>query len=459
MKNKRVRNKKIFYNVVIIFNILLIVGLILYYGYRLVYFYQLEHQKPKTIKYVHEKIKASNELVSEGDGLYLDDKNQVFYFKGKVLNNYLYYSGKMWRVIKINQDGSMVLILNDVISALTYGSSSKYQDSSLRGYLNTITNQSFTGIFEQTLNDKNQYLKKTSICIDQISNIEDITCDKKVTLDFVGLLNLSDYQLSGGKNGYLNHHISYYTATTDNHDRLYYVHSKGGVTLTDDYKEHNYGVRPTITLKKNISYISGDGTETNPYIIEPKEEKTMIYIGNYVSYSGYTWKVISKDDQTYKLATSSLLTDKTGQVYMRNYATKNNLYQVKTYGSLAYYLNTNWYRTLIDKSLIVEGTWYTGNYQINGVTDYKNIYTDSISAKVGLLHVGELYSLELPNTWLMTTVNEDDDMVYSVDQNGKYFSDMIDSEHGIRPAIYITNQIQIVSGTGVLSDPYVIGGM
>ena len=59
----------------------------------------------------------------------------------------------------------------------------------------------------------------------------------------------------------------------------------------------------------------------------------------------------------------------------------------------------------------------------------------------------------------MTTVNEDDDMVYSVDQNGKYFSDMIDSEHGIRPAIYITNQIQIVSGTGVLSDPYVIGGM
>ena len=51
MKNKRVRNKKIFYNVVIIFNILLIVGLILYYGYRLVYFYQLEHQKPKTIKY------------------------------------------------------------------------------------------------------------------------------------------------------------------------------------------------------------------------------------------------------------------------------------------------------------------------------------------------------------------------------------------------------------------------
>ena len=185
----------------------------------------------------------------------------------------------------------------------------------------------------------------------------------------------------------------------------------------------------------------------------------MIHIGNYVSYSGYTWKVISKDDQTYKLATSSLLTDKTGQVYMRNYATKNNLYQVKTYGSLAYYLNTNWYRTLIDKSLIVDGTWYTGNYQINGVTDYKNIYTDSISAKVGLLHVGELYSLELPNTWLMTTVNEDDDMVYSVDQNGKYFSDMIDSEHGIRPAIYITNQIQIVSGTGVLSDPYVIGGM
>ena len=70
-----------------------------------------------------------------------------------------------------------------------------------------------------------------------------------------------------------------------------------------------------------------------------------------------------------------------------------------------------------------------------------------------------MYSLELPNTWLLTSLNEEDGMVYTVQEGNKYYSDVIDSEYGIRPAIYITNQVKIISGSGVLSDPYVIGGM
>ena len=59
----------------------------------------------------------------------------------------------------------------------------------------------------------------------------------------------------------------------------------------------------------------------------------------------------------------------------------------------------------------------------------------------------------------MTSLNEDDDMIYTVQEGSKYYSDVIDGTHGIRPAIYITSQIQVVSGTGTVNDPYVIGGM
>ena len=196
----------------------------------------------------------------------------------------------------------------------------------------------------------------------------------------------------------------------------------------------------------------------NNYIIEEKEQIPTIQVGNYVNYSGYTWKVISKNDSTYKLATTTLLTDANGQVYTRSYGNRTSEYNPKTYGSLAYYLNRTWYRTL-DSSLIVDGVWNIGNYQVEGITDYKNIYTNTVTAKVGLLSVGEMYSLELPNTWLLTSLNEEDGMVYTVQEGNKYYSDVIDSEYGIRPAIYITNQVKIISGSGVLSDPYVIGGM
>ena len=458
MKDKRVRNKKIIYNSIIIFNILFIVVLIAYYGYRLVYYYQLEHQPAKEIKYLSEKITSQNELVNEGDGLYFDEDEEMFYFKGNVTNNYLSYSNQLWRIMKINKDGSIVLILDDPITAMTYGTTNEYQTSFVRNYLNQIESEIYTGIFERVLIQPEIYLTNTSICTDTITNIGDIHCNQKANENLIGLLNLSDYDLSGGKNGYLNSNISYYTATKGNNNQLYYVHAKGGVTLTSDFSEHNYGIRPAITLKSEIDYLSGDGSESNPYVIEPSSDTKTIQVGNYVSYSGYTWKVISKDTNTYKLATTSLLTDTTGQAYTRNYSSRTNIFTPTSYGSLAYYLNRTWYRTL-DTSLIVDGTWYIGNYQQNGVTNYQNIYTDSVTAKVGLLSVGEFYSLEVPNTWLMTSLNEDDDMIYTVQEGSKYYSDVIDGTHGIRPAIYITSQIQVVSGTGTVNDPYVIGGM
>ena len=53
---------------------------------------------------------------------------------------------------------------------------------------------------------------------------------------------------------------------------------------------------------------------------------------------------------------------------------------------------------------------------------------------------------------------EDEEMVYTVDEDQKYYLDFISNEHGVRPAIYLTDQIQVLSGTGIDTDPYVVGG-
>ena len=116
------------------------------------------------LKYLSEKITSGNQLVNEGDGLYLDEASKTFYFKGVNVNNYLYYSGNMWRIIKVNKDDSIVLILNQPITSITYGTNSQYQTSSVHSYLNKIENQPYTGLLEQVLNHPDSYLKKTAIC-------------------------------------------------------------------------------------------------------------------------------------------------------------------------------------------------------------------------------------------------------------------------------------------------------
>ena len=52
-----------------------------------------------------------------------------------------------------------------------------------------------------------------------------------------------------------------------NYARVFCVRSTGSL-LDYNYDENSYGVRPSISLKAGTTAISGDGTATNPYVIE-----------------------------------------------------------------------------------------------------------------------------------------------------------------------------------------------
>ncbi len=52
--------------------------------------------------------------------------------------------------------------------------------------------------------------------------------------------------------------------------------------------------------------------------------------------------------------------------------------------TLAHYLNHDFYDTL-DKTYILESTWYTGEYSSSNDYDYMSVYNDSVIAHVGLL--------------------------------------------------------------------------
>ena len=63
---------------------------------------------------------VGSEIATSNEGLIAstDDDGITYYFRGKVENNYVLFANLMWRITRINGDGSVRLILNDVADTL-----------------------------------------------------------------------------------------------------------------------------------------------------------------------------------------------------------------------------------------------------------------------------------------------------------------------------------------------------
>ena len=75
---------------------------------------------------------------NQGDGtkgIYssVDDFGTTYYFRGAVDNNYLSFAGQMWRIVRINGDGSIRIVTQDSVGSSVYNTS--YNDNAYVGYM------------------------------------------------------------------------------------------------------------------------------------------------------------------------------------------------------------------------------------------------------------------------------------------------------------------------------------
>ncbi len=157
---------------------------------------------------------------------------------------------------------------------------------------------------------------------------------------------MNDYIDAGANNSYLNNN-HYFWLSALNESEPWYVFDNGG--LKTDSNNHIYGVRPVIVLN-DIEYIYGNGTKSSPYIIsnEPVDTLSEIELGSYIDYSGYTWKVVSKDETSVKVVLSTPLKLNDEEI-KKIYSKKYNYYNLNDSTGIAYYLNHTFYNTLKDK--------------------------------------------------------------------------------------------------------------
>lgn len=280
------------------------------------------------IDFIKEKEAPNfNELSVVDEGVFADvnlnDTN--YYFRGAVDNNWVYFAGFYWRIIRIDENNNIRLIYSGSVqpsldesivmkgaktqldettvyngsfkeksyvnyndSELYYGLIKWYEDNLKVSYSQFISSNLYcneTGESTTTVSDK---LYGTNVYTTLFNSAERIRkndtsptykCLESHSLeDVVATLTADEVVYAGGKWGTEN--TSYYLYTNSNYWTISpHAYAKGNpnVLATMLYVGYdgsiqrsygNIGARPVISLKSNILYTKGNGEYNNPYQIK-----------------------------------------------------------------------------------------------------------------------------------------------------------------------------------------------
>lgn len=423
-------------------SILFIISCCVFYGTRFIKLY-LENRKTE----VSEKntlIKNLKDNNSKNDNF--KSVNGQNYFTGKTDSNYLLYSNILWRIIKVNDDNSITAISDNSLTPLAYGKKKLYKDSGIFKWLNK-TSDEYSGILESSLNNVETYLQKTTTCTDKLDELSNNPCKEIDNDSYITLLPVVDYLNIGSKDSYLVNDEYFYLSNNNSENKVWYVDNEGTVTLgtgTDII-----GIRPVITIKSNIDYISGNGTKNNPYIIE--KETTLF--GSYVKLDNDIWRIYEVNDNDVRIMLNDYLKVNNKELTYK-YSNISSYHDDYKQGSIAYYLNHNFLNTLSYKDKLKEVSWPNGYY--NSDTDYDYTYSlkETIQSKIALMSIGNIFlNSELNNYHIMTGSSKKGSMIYTINENQKTYLKQISSELNVVPTISIDKDL-LTKGKGTIDSPY-----
>ena len=251
-----------------------------------------------------------------------DWKGTSYYFAGAPTDNWLYFGGFYWRIVRINGDGSIRLIYNGSSTTATGTGTlidtseqfnSSYNQSEYVGLKYTIGQQHGQTTDSPILNTLQSWYTSSNLddyadyidtsvgfCSDRnmasgsswssqpYSNIYYATYERldtnespslacttnDIIAEPVGLITADEVSFAGGGNFILNTHYylynnQYYWTTSpfgfSSGAGVFYVSLDGNL----DYSGVNwteYGVRPVINLKADTRF-TGSGTTSDPYVV------------------------------------------------------------------------------------------------------------------------------------------------------------------------------------------------
>ena len=409
------------------------------------------------------------------------DSEQTF-ITGTDPNNYIWYSGKLWRAVSIDpSDNSVKLVTQWNISSLPYNAENNtaFKGSYMEQWLNDTSVDGFLG----NLREPEKFIKKDSVWNATLTTTT--TKPKKTTMvtDAVGLLNAYEYTMSY-KNatvstGYLKNGLGWWTLAPYSTSSVRYIDSYG--YGGNDSPAYSRGSRPSINLKSAVKIIDGDGTVDNPYRLQGDNDSptgallSTRYSGEYISFGtgeNNLYRIVSHENGKGTKITSALPLKDSGSYKNIKFGSNRTFSKDNTIGTFLNgdYLTSGTYLTSNQVNMIEDNTtWYLGtvgnaNYKLAKYQDItgSNLTTSTTTVKVGLLRIGELmagyFDKNGDNTdyWTLTPGSTSD--VRYVGSYGSVYSSSPANSHGSRPSMNLKSTVKIVSGAGTKSSPFVLSG-
>ena len=449
---------------------------------------------------------SCNPVWIDDNGTVSDETDDITYFSGTndcVDMNYVWYSGKLWRITAIYPDGAMKLVTENNITSIAFNASGQvnfYTDQNTTSYMYQWLNEDFY----DTLYNANQFIDTTkqwnaTMPADTVISTKPLETNM-VTVN-VGLLNnyefYNSYRCIGNSTctgssystGYLN--IGYFWWLLNPYDKssVWYVSNLGrGGNL---YPTTEFGGRPSIVIKSGLEF-TGDGTSSSPYkIVGDKESGTSNELvntrlsGEYVKLKNgnneQVFRIIGVEDNKTKIIAMDYAENKNTRKFATSTGRANTLWGSGTTidsDTWYTYLNTTstgYFDTLKSTygELFDSGLYYLGtsgyNYKLSvcanttsGNTKVCDKTNDKGTFNIGLPRYGEMFATQQAggysnsiNMWLMNRCSAS--YVCYVESDGSGYPDDPTYAYGGRPTVHLKSTVKIISGTGTETDPYVVG--
>ncbi len=127
-----------------------------------------------------------------------DDYGTSYYYRGSVENNYVDFAGKIWRIIRINGDGSVRIILNDVLET-TSSFNSAHTDNAYVGYMYGTPGSSSYAATHTNTNDSELKKSLDTWYENNLKNytaylVDDGFCNDRSVLETIGNYGVSSME-------------------------------------------------------------------------------------------------------------------------------------------------------------------------------------------------------------------------------------------------------------------------
>lgn len=225
--------------------------------------------------------------------------SSTYYFRGNVINNYVDFAGLTWRIVRINEDGTVRLILDDSINISnkicytgTYSGVTNMYYSACNSAITDLNNWYSSNLSSYSskvatgdyfceaakVKSSSNYDGHDAAMTLYSSYIPSFTCNEDgngygIVNSNIGLISYDEVVYAGGYYGqvntnyYLYNGTTYWTMSPSGYQSLSGNGWYNGSSLGTDFSGTNYYLRPVINLVSSVK-VTGTGTSTDPYVVQ-----------------------------------------------------------------------------------------------------------------------------------------------------------------------------------------------